>query len=77
MFTQGADSVTVAKGFTDTIVSLFIIIFELLKMIFVTGLLIYHMGLVYKNLTTKEELGGFFENFYGNPYKRFDNFEVD
>lgn len=46
-------------------------------MIFVTGLLIYHIGLVLKSLTTKEELGGFFENFYGNPYKRLIPFEVD
>lgn len=39
-------------------------------MIFVTGLFIYHCGLVFNNLTTKEELGGFYENFYGNPYNR-------
>lgn len=61
---------TVTQAFLDTLVSLFIIIFELLKMIFVTGLFIYHNRLVITNLTTKEELGEFYDTIYGNPYKR-------
>jgi hypothetical protein len=39
-------------------------------MIFVTGLLIYHTSLIINNLTTKEELGGIYKNYFGNPYKR-------
>ena len=42
-------------------------------MLFVTGLLIYHISLIYRNVTTKEELGGYYENYYGNPYKRYDS----
>ena len=37
-------------------------------MIFTAGLIIYHVGLVLNNITTKEELKGLFNNPYGNRY---------
>ena len=52
------------------IVSMFVIIYCGLSMIFTTHLLYYHTLLVTKNLTTKEELKKFFNNPFGNPYKR-------
>ena len=39
-------------------------------MIFTTGLLIYHTSLIWRNLTTKEELKNSFRNIYSNPYRR-------
>lgn len=36
-------------------------------MIFVTGLLIYHLKLISQNVTTKEDLKGFYQNAFGNP----------
>ena len=37
-------------------------------MIFTTGLFIYHTSLIYRNLTTKEELKGAYKNIFGNPF---------
>lgn len=54
----------------DCILSIYIIIYILLAMIFVTGLLIYHTYLVVTNQTTKEELKKVFANVYKNPYRR-------
>ena len=39
-------------------------------MIFVTGLFIYHTKLVFKNITTKEDIKSFWDNSQGNPYMR-------
>ena len=55
---------------TEVIMSLYIIIYEGLVMIFVTGLFIYHTKLVLKNMTTKEDIKKFWENPQGNPYFR-------
>jgi hypothetical protein len=50
--------------------SLFLIIYGGLSMIFTTGLLIYHSKLISNNMTTKEELKKFFVNPFGDPYSR-------
>ena len=55
---------------TDSIISIYIIIYEGLSMIFVTGLFIYHTKLVFKNITTKEDIKSFWDNSQGNPYMR-------
>ena len=55
---------------TEVIMSLYIIIYEGLVMIFVTGLFIYHTKLVLRNITTKEDIKKFWENPLGNPYFR-------
>ena len=54
----------------DVIISLYLIIFVILTMIFTTGLLFYHIKLVKNDMTTKEELKKFFKNPFGNPYQR-------
>lgn len=59
-----------AVALNKCIISIFIIIYCGLSMIFTTGLLIYHSKLVSNNMTTKEELKKFFINPFGNPYKR-------
>ena len=52
------------------LISMFIIIYCGLSMVFTTHLLFYHTGLIIRNLTTKEELKKFYNNVFGNPYKR-------
>ena len=54
----------------DVLISVYIIIYEGLTMIFVTGLFIYHTKLVLRNTTTKEDIKQFWENPQGNPFKR-------
>ena len=55
---------------TEVIMSLYIIIYEGLVMIFVTGLFIYHTKLVLQNMTTKEDIKFFWKNPQGNPFFR-------
>ena len=55
---------------TEVIMSIYIIIYEGITMIFVTGLFIYHTKLVLRNKTTKEDIKRFWENPQGNPYTR-------
>ena len=55
---------------TDVIMSIYIIIYEGITMIFVTGLFIYHTKLILRNKTTKEDIKRFWENPQGNPYTR-------
>lgn len=59
-----------AVSLNKCIISIFVIIYCGLSMIFTTGLIIYHTRLVSNNMTTKEELKKFFVNPFGNPYKR-------
>ena len=54
----------------NVIMSLYLIIYVLLTMIFTTGLLFYHIKIVKNDMTTKEELKKFFKNPFGNPYQR-------
>ena len=63
---KNEDSFLVGK----VIMSLYLIIFVLLTMVFTTGLLIYHIKIVKQEMTTKEELKKFFKNPFGNPYQR-------
>ena len=67
---QSLNAVQIANVFKETIASLIVIIYSLLTMIFVTGLLIYHIKLTCKNITTKENLKGLYQNAFGNPYDR-------
>ena len=60
----------IANALSKVIISLYIIIYCGLCMIFVTGLFIFHSRLILKNATTKEELKHFWKNPQGNPYKR-------
>jgi hypothetical protein len=62
----------------EVIVSLFLILFGLLSMIFTTGLFIYHTCLIRKNLTTKEELKHSYTEPIGNPFLRncWRNFKI-
>ena len=55
---------------TNVIMSIYIIIYEGLSMIFVTGLFIYHTKLVLRNITTKEDIKCHWDNPQENPFKR-------
>ena len=60
----------VKAAFCSVVVSLFLMIYIGLSMSFTTGLFIYHTKIIKKNLTTKEEMKGFYNNPNGNPYIR-------
>lgn len=55
---------------SDCVISLFVVIYCALSMLFTTGLFIYHTRLISHNITTKEELKNFFDNPFGNPFER-------
>ena len=57
-------------SFSEVIISLYIIIYTFITMIFTTELFIYHIILALRNVTTKEELKQLFKNPLGNPYMR-------
>ena len=67
----------ISYSFTDVIMSIYLIIFEGISMIFVTGLFIYHYKLTKRNMTTKEEIKSFFENPQGNPYSKNKNLNMN
>ena len=59
-----------AAAVGEVIMSLYLILYVILTMIFTTGLLIYHIKIVRNNMTTKEELKKYFLNPFANPYQR-------
>ena len=59
-----------SHSFCEVIISLYLIIYCIITMCFITGLLFYHSRLVLTNSTTKEELRKLFYNCQGNPYRR-------
>lgn len=60
----------IADSLTSSVTMIFIILFCLIEMIFVTGLLGYHTCITLKNMTTKEELKNVFRKAGGNSYNR-------
>ena len=64
----------IAYSLSEVIMSLYLIIFEGITMIFVTGLFVYHYKLVIRNISTKEEIKCFFDNPQGNPNSRNDKY---
>ena len=59
-----------ALSFCEVIISLYLIVYSIITMCFITGLLVYHCRLILINSTTKEELRNIFDNNYGYIYKR-------
>ena len=55
---------------SKTIISLYIIIYVCITMIFTSELLFFHIKLIFNNKTTKEELKKLFQNPFGNIFKR-------
>ena len=60
----------ISSALSEVVISLYIIIYCGLCMIFVTGLFIYHSKIILKNMTTKEDIKHFWTNAQGNPYIR-------
>ena len=54
----------------ESIMSLYLIAYVAVSMIFTTALLFFHMKIISKNLTTKEELKHLLVNRYGNYFRR-------
>lgn len=59
-----------ALALSECTISLFLIIYCTLSMLFTTGLAIYHTKLISHNITTKEELKKTFVNPFQNPFER-------
>ena len=57
-------------AFGENIISLYIIIYVLITMIFTTELFFYHTCLVLKNMSTKNEIKHYTKNPFGNKYER-------
>ena len=49
---------------------LYIIIYSIISLLFIFGLLFYHIKLITKNITTKEDLKNYWNNPFGNPFNR-------
>lgn len=64
-------------AFGENVMSLYIIIYVLITMIFTTELFFYHTKLVFNNLSTKFELKHYIQNPFGNIFARnkFWNFK--
>ena len=60
----------IQTAFCGVVVSIFLMIYIGLSMVFTTGLLIYHTKIIKQCLTTKEQLKKFYRNPIGNPYCR-------
>jgi len=60
----------IAISLSETIVSIFIIVYGLIAMSFTAGLFIYHTRLTLTNQTTKEELKKIYGGPMGNPFNR-------
>ena len=60
----------IAKKLVTIIPSLFTIIFIAITMLFTTGLIIYHINLILRNITTKEEIKKLLKVKIRNPYDR-------
>ena len=60
----------IQERFGKSIMFIYIFIYVCITMIFTTELFIFHIKLVLKNITTKEELKNLFKNPFGNLYQR-------
>lgn len=55
---------------SECIISIFLIIYCCLSMLFTIGLFVYHTKVIINNRTTKEHLKKLFFNPFNNPYSR-------
>ena len=60
----------VSKALSEVVISLYIIIYNILILIFIFGLLLYHIKLILDNTTTKEDLKNCWDHPQGNPFQR-------
>ena len=60
----------ISKALCELVISLYIIIYNILILIFIFGLLMYHIKLIFDNITTKEDLKNCWDNPQGNPFQR-------
>ena len=63
-------STKIKYSVAEAMISIYIIIYTFITMIFTTELFFYHIILALNNITTKEELKRLFKSPIGNPYKR-------
>ena len=62
--------IIIIQALTEVIVSLYLTIYSIIALLFLFGLLYYHIKLISYNKTTKEDLKKFWNHPFGNPFKR-------
>ena len=60
----------ISYALSDAIIFLYIIIYSIICLLFIVGLLFYHIQLINNNITTKEDLKNYWDIPFGNPFKR-------
>jgi hypothetical protein len=55
---------------TDSVVFLYIIAYSIISLLFIVGLLFYHIKLINNNITTKEDLKNYWNIPFGNLFER-------
>ena len=60
----------IMMALTEVIIPLYLIIYSIIALLFLFGLLYYHIKLISNNTTTKEDLKRFWNHPFGNPFKR-------
>jgi hypothetical protein len=62
--------IIIFQALTECIVPLYLTIYSIIAILFLLGLLYYHIKLIHNNTTTKEDLKRLWHNPLGNPFKR-------
>ena len=63
-------------AFGENIISLYIVIYILISMIFTTELFFYHTSLIFNNMSTKIEIKHYTKNPFGNKYARSKSWNI-
>ena len=60
----------ISYALCDIIIFIYIIIYSIISLLFIVGLLFYHIKLIHNNITTKEDLKNIWNHRFGNPFQR-------
>ena len=60
----------ISYALSEVIIYIYIIIYSIISLLFIVGLLFYHLKLIHNNITTKEDLKNYWNHPFGNPFKR-------
>ena len=60
----------ISYALSEVTIFLYIIIYSIISLLFIVGLLFYHIKLIHNNITTKEDLKSYWEIPFGNPFSR-------
>ena len=60
----------ISYALAEVTIFLYIIIYSIISLLFIVGLLFYHIKLIHNNITTKEDLKNYWDIPFGNPFSR-------